>query len=413
MTPRLWLLPVASVLACADPLSIPEGDPAQPPASDAPLQPGLPTFSGACDLDDPAATTLLVTTTDFTTGAVTVVEPDGTVRPDLALGSTDAVPYPSPYGPLVVHRFTHDFVDVLDPSTWRSRSQHALTATDATSPNPHAIAFDAHGIGYLTLFGSAFLQRIDLQQAPGASGAGTIDLTPFADADGIPEASVAVRCGDTLWVGVQRLARMHGWDPVGQDQLVAVDLTTGVPWDFDPDLEGGQGLRLGGSGLGQLRRVPGDDAALYGLTAGIERIDLRQLQTAWALSPETLAEHGVHHSLQLMAFDVSDDGARAWIAAFLPADDDVSDCIDDPLDCFGHAQLFEADLDADTLQPFGTPFEAKDRTVQHVADVLWVGSSAIDSPGLYRYDLGTTPPTLLDGPHDTGLPPYSIAAVRP
>lgn len=412
MTRTAWLLLALAPLACDDPTS-PEatGDPSLPPPSDAPLQPGTPPFSGACELDEEDATVLLVTTTDFTTGAVTVVDAEGLLRPDVALGSTDAVPYPSPYGPVVVHRYTHDFVDVLDGDSWRSTAQHALQAADAVSPNPHAIAFDAEGLGYVTLLGSASMPVLDLSLPPGEALVDTIDLTPFADADGIPEASVAVRCGDTLWVGVQRLS--PSWTPVDDDQLIAIDLRSRMPWDMDPEQPGGQGLPLLGNGLKQVRRVPGHPEALLGLTTGLERIDLAAVQTSWAVPPKAFAGLGVHHRLQLYAFDVHPDGTRAWVAAFLPPPGDEARCEADALACFGHAQLFEADLQTAALTPFGVPFEAKDRTVQHIGDTLWVGSSDVHAPGLYRYDLTTRPPSLLEGPLSTGLPPFSLTAIAP
>ena len=134
---RLALLPLLLLGACADPLHPPDSD----TQVEAPLQVGTPE-AAPCRLATGSPTTLVVTTTDFATGAITVVDRDGTVRPDVALGSPDAIPYPAPGGVAVVHRFGYDFVDLLDPGTWRSLGQHALEADDAGSHNPHAIAFD-------------------------------------------------------------------------------------------------------------------------------------------------------------------------------------------------------------------------------------------------------------------------------
>lgn len=408
MTRRSALLPLLLCTACADPLLPPENDEEAP--ADAPLQLGTPP-PAPCQLSPADPTTLVVTTTDFATGAVTIVEPDGTVRTDVAVGSPDAIPYPAPGGVAIVHRFGYDFVDLLNPGTWRSLGQHALEADDADSPNPHAIAFDDDGLGFVTLFGSATLVVLDLAASPGDAVTDRIDLSPFADDDGRPEASLTVRCGDTLWVGVERLDVPGGYRRVDEDVMVAIDLETRVPWDFDGDTPGGQGLPLLGAWLRQLREHPSEPSVVLGLTSGIERIDLGALQSDWLVTPEAFAAAGIGSHLQPLSFDIDETGERAWVAAYLPAE--PTDCDADPSDCFDHAQLFEVDLTMTNpvLEPFGEPFQAVERTVVRVEDTLWVGSRQTEAPGLYTYDLTTHPPTLTSGPLSTGLPPYSITAV--
>lgn len=406
------LLLLVSLCACADPLLPPEdtGD-SKPPA---PLQPGLPEVE-ACDFGPMNPSTLVVTTTDFATGAVTIVDADGTVRTDVAVGSPDAIPYPAPSGAAIVHRHGYDFVDMLDPGGWRSQGQHALEASDAPSPNPHAVAFDDDGLGYVTLFGSAELLVFDPAAVPGEAILDTIDLSPFADDDGRPEASTAVRCGETLWVGVQRLDVPSGYTHTGEDMLVAIDLPTRTPWDFDPDAAGGQGLPLQGISLRQLRRNGGDPTSLYGLTSGIERIDLSSFESTWAVPPEAFAAVGASHHLQPLAFDVDASGRWAWVALYLPPEGTAPDCANNWQACFDHARLFEVDLDAavPTLVPFGAPFSAVERTVQRIDETLWVGSREIGEAGLYTYDLTVHPPVLTGGPFSTGLPPYSVIGVQP
>lgn len=394
-------------LACGDPL-YPPSEGSVP--TEAPLQVGTPA-PAPCRVGAEDPTSLVVTTTDFATGAITVVGPDGVVTPDVAVGSPDAIPYPAPGGVAVVHRFGYDFIDVLEDSSWRSLGQHALAAPDADSPNPHAVVFDDDGMGYVTLFGSASMLVFDPAAPPGEAVVDSIDLAPFADADGRPEASLEVRCGDTLWVSVERLDVPGGYRRTGEEMMVAIDLRSRVPYDFDADRAGGQGLPLQGAWLKQLRRDPAEPTAVLGLTSGIERIDLGALHSEWLVGPEAFADAGIEHYQQPLSFDVDPTGQRIWIAAYLPAA--PTDCTRDPSECFDHAQLFEVDLTAaqPVLEPFGAPFEAVDRTLERVGDTLWVGSRQSDAPGLYRYDLTTQPPTLRDGPLSTGLAPYSITAV--
>ncbi|MGH1348248.1 MAG: hypothetical protein ACRBN8_42225 [Nannocystales bacterium] len=406
------LLLFLGVCACADPLLAPEDT--SDPSPLAPLQAGMPE-PAPCVVGPANPTTLVVTTTDFATGAVTVVDADGTVRADVAVGSPDAVPYASPQGAAIVHRHGYDFVDMLDAGAWRSRGQHALDAADAVSPNPHAIAFDDEGLGYVTLFGSSDLLVFDASEAAGESVVDTIDLSPFADEDGRPEASTAVRCGDTLWVGVQRLDVPGGYTHVDEDMLIAVDLPSRVPWDFDADTAGGQGVSLQGTWLRQLRPNHADPSTVFGLTTGIERIDLGTFESTWAVSPDALAAVGASHHDQPLAFDVDASGQWAWLALYLPAEGTTPDCSSNPQPCFDHARLFEVDLLAEppTLVPFGAPFQAVDRTVQRIGETLWVGSRETEAPGLYAYDLTSHPPSLTAGPISTGLPPYSLIGLDP
>ncbi|MBV1860656.1 MAG: hypothetical protein KUG77_19740 [Nannocystaceae bacterium] len=214
---------------------------------------------------------------------------------------------------------------------------------------------------------------------------------------------------------MQRLDVPSLYTPVDHDMLVAVDLPTRIPWDFDPDTPGGQGIPLQGTLLRQLRGHEGEPTALYGLTTGIERIDLSSFESTWAVPPEAFAAVGATHYLQPLAFDIDASGRWAWVAVYLPAEGTAPDCASDWQPCFDHARLFEVDLAADipSLVPFGAPFSAVERTVQRVGDTLWVGSREIGAAGLYAYDLSTHPPDLTGGPYSTGLPPYSMIGVQP
>ncbi len=414
MTCRSMLAGFTLLGGCVDPLFAAD-DAMGVDARPGPVQPGMPAPQ-ACALDPEGASTLVVTTTDFATGAITIVDTrTDEVRPDVAVGSADAIPYPAPGGVAVVHRHQHDFIDLLSAGTWRSTGQHALDADDARSPNPHAIAFDAEGLGYVTLYGSKDLLVFDPSAPIGEGIIDTIDLSAFADDDGRPEASIAVRCGDTLWVSIERIDVPGNYERVDIDQLVAIDLETRLPWDFDPETPGGQGLPLLGAWLKQVHLDPTDDGALLGLTSGLERIDLAEGSSAWLVPPEAFARVGAGHYFQPLAFDVGPQGRWAWIAAYLAPDGTDPDCQTDPFACQDHAQLFEVDLTAEppVLVPFGRPFQAADRTVQRAGERLWVGSRETGAPGLYTYDLTTHPPTALEGPISTGLAPYSITAVTP
>lgn len=413
----LLALGTLAAAACGDPLLDP-GDGSTGPDMAPAVEPlrGWPQLEAPCALD-PAPTGLLLTTTDFSTGALTHVDTTTrTVTPDVALGTPDAVPFWHAGRAYVVHRFQYDFVDVLrrDPS-WSSMGQHDLADADVRAPNPQSIAFDADGLAYVPLFGPARIDVLDLTQPPGQSRVGAIDLSPIADADGSPEASLSVMCDQTLFVSAQRLDTEGGFIPVDHDILAAIDPTSGAVYDRDPDRDGTQGIELQGTWLKQLRRDPTDPEGLtlLGLTTGIERLDLRAGTSSWLVAPAAFETASIRHYQLPIAFDISSDGRVLVVAAYGPPPGDDVDCTADPGPCFDQARLFYAELDAPapTLIPFADEFDAVERTLEIVGDEVWFGSRRSSAPGLFVFDLLTLPPVLLDGPLSTGLPPYAMTVI--
>ncbi|MCX4245447.1 YncE family protein [Paraliomyxa miuraensis] len=363
------------------------------------VPPGWRAPSGPCELDPPSPTRLLLTTTDFVTGALTVVElVDGTVRPDVAEGSADAIPFAHDDRVVLVHRYQLDRLDVLDASTWSLVSQHAL-ASSVPSANPHAVAFDERGWAWVTTFGEPTLRALELGAPPTSADRAQVDLSGFADDDGNPEASLIVRCGDLLFVTAQRLD--PGFHPLGPDVLVVVDPSEPSAMDLDPGTAPYEALPLLGGWVRQFRRDPTDPDGLtiLALSTGIERIDLRTGRRQWAVSPEDMAEADIAGRLQPQAFDVDDDGTLAYLAAY-DAD-------------FSQVRLHRVNLHGNeprVPEPFAAGFDSVERTLELVGSELWYGSTRHDAPGLWRFDVRDAP-RVIAGPLPTGLPPYSMVAL--
>jgi hypothetical protein len=376
-----------------------------------------PVLDTPCSLGAEAPDGVLLTTTDFSTGAVTVVDArTREVMPDVALGTPDGIPYFAGGRALVVHRFQHDFVDVLDPARgFASVAQHALADDDTAAPNPRSVALGRDGLAYVPLFGPPRILVLDLSRPPGQSQIDAIDVSSFADEDCSPEASLAVACGDTMFVSLDRVATARGFVRAGGDALVAVDLAERTALDLDPDAEGAQGIETRGAWIKQLRLDPADPerVTLLALTDGIERIDLRDGAVSWAVTPEAFAAAGIVHYQLPLAFDVAD--GLAWVAAYAPAAGEMPDCSADPAPCFRQVRLFRVGLDGAVPQvpePFADGFDAAERTLEVIGDELWFGSSKKGAPGLWVFDLTTDPPGIADGPLATGLPPYSLTAIE-
>lgn len=371
---------------------------------------------GPCSLGAENANGLLVTTTDFSTGAVTLVDATTrTVTADVALGTADGIPVFADGRAFVVHRFQYDFVDVLDPQRgFASVGQHALMLDGTTSPNPRTLAVHRDGLAFVPLWGAPEVLVMDLSLPPGQSVVGAIDLSAFADGDGTPEASHAVVCGDAMFVAIDRIATSGGFTRCGGEALVAVDLLERTALDLDPEVEGAQGIASQGAWIKQLRLDPGDPErlTLLALTEGIERIDLRDGTVSWAVPPEAFEAAGIVHYQLPLSFDVAD--GIAYVAAYA-AESGAPDCSENPAPCFEQARLFRVGLDGTTPtfpEPFAEGFDASERTLEIVGGQLWYGSRRAGAPGLWVFDLGTDPPRALDGPLSTGLPPFSMTKVE-
>ena len=389
----------ASLLACAPPL---DGGGGQAVELGPPPLVGYPVVTAPCG-DPPAPARFLVaTTTDFSTGAISVVDlADGRVHADVALGSTDAKPFAHGGLVYVLHRYLIDALDVLDPdAAWQIVDQQAIDAPDAASANPQAIAF-ADGRAYVTLHASAELAVFDLADPRHPIRDEGISLARLSDADGSPEPGLAVACGDVLFVALQRLDRAEGFRPRhDHDAVVAVDRRTGQLHDLDPGAPGVQPIELLGRWARQWRRDPDDPSgrAMLVLTTGLERLDLATGASQWVVAPALLEAVGVASYLQPQAFALDRDGV-AYIASY------TADFREVQVHRVGWGGRGPAapELVLEGLQ-------ISEQAIEIIDDTLWVADRTIGASGLRAYDLLQHPARPLPGPLATGLAPYAILA---
>jgi len=366
-----------------------------------------PTLTAPCQIEPSAPTKLLITTTDFASGGLSVVELPGlAVDTDLALTSTDAIATTHGGRAYVINRYLYDNIDVLDPSTgWQSQGQYSLTLPGYSSVNPHSLVFDGQNRGYAVLFGAPVVTILDFAAPPAQATVGEISLHRLADDDGIPEASSAFICGRTMFVSVQRLARNDGWGPVDHDYLAAIDLDQGELINLFTDPEKVPGIALSGRWARQFRRDPGDPAGhtALALTSGIERIDLATGSVTWAVLPSQFADAMIHEPMLPQAFDVSDDGQFALISAYrsdYSAVDIYRVALDDP--------------EAPLIQVAGGYLSAE-QTLEVVGDRLYFGDTTPGQSGLRVFELTTNGPLVeanlgIPQPLSLGLAPFRVQA---
>lgn len=184
---------------------------------------------------------LLVSTTDFSTGSTTSLDPDTkTATLNVEAIHSDAVLRASGVDGLIytVNRSGGDNIQVLDPCD-NFDTIHQFSTGNGS--NPHDIVFVSPTKAYVSRYDMTSVLIMNPQT--GAT-LGTINLAAFADADGIPEMDQMFLTGDYLCVLLQRLDRNNFYLPVGTSYMVVVDLATDTVVDMDPVAGGVQPVTL-------------------------------------------------------------------------------------------------------------------------------------------------------------------------
>jgi hypothetical protein len=178
---------------------------------------------GPGDDDDSASdsafqTHAVVTTTDFSVGALVTVDLDTHEVQEVTAISSDPVVRVDAGLVFQINRWMFDSVRVYEPPNLQ---QPVIEFSTDAGSNPHdAVLCD----------GAIFVSRYDadsigIYDLDTGIAVGEIDLSPWADEDGLPEASTLVRHGETVYVGLQRLIREGGVWPAapGGGAVVEID----------------------------------------------------------------------------------------------------------------------------------------------------------------------------------------------
>ncbi|MBD3348497.1 MAG: hypothetical protein GF400_04800 [Candidatus Eisenbacteria bacterium] len=138
----------------------------------------------------------------------------------------------------VVNHLYADNIQVLDPE---QSFATVLQFSVGPGSNPQDIAFLSDARAYVSRHERTHL--LDVDATTGAVN-DSIDLSPLADADGIPEMSAMAVHGGYLFVAVQRLDRDYYWVPVPPSCLAVIDTATNTLVDVDGTTPGVQGIEL-------------------------------------------------------------------------------------------------------------------------------------------------------------------------
>ena len=335
---------------------------------------------------------LFVITTDFSTGSTAFLGAQADEAEVNLLGiHSDAVGHYHAGRVYIVNRLGQDNILVLDAMDLRAPvAQFSV----GNGTNPHDIEIVAPDKAYITRYDAASLLIVNPQDG---AELGEIDLSAFADADGLPEVSQIVRVGERLYLSCQRLDRNGGWGPVDVSYLIVVDLATDALVDVEPDVEGVQGIALSAANPNSMavvgeQIVVGVVVGFGDRAGGVEIVDTAtQRSLGLAVSEENLG--GDITSMVLV------DQNRGYAVV---ADENFANSVR-PFDLSSG----EVGAPLENISGGYIPSLAVDGDRLIVADR---GSFADPtSAGLKFYDAASG--AFLRGPIDTGLPPQGIVVL--
>ena len=165
---------------------------------------------------------VFVLTSDYSTGSCSAIQmPNWKVDSDLALVHSDAMVRQYGEEIYVVNRLGQDNIMVLDSYDFGLQRQFSV----GNGTNPQDIAFVDTNKAFISRYASNQLLIVDPSSDDGTE-LDTVNLSAYADDDGICEMAKMLVLNDKLYVAVQRLNCDSGSSPVGDSYLVIIDCLT-------------------------------------------------------------------------------------------------------------------------------------------------------------------------------------------
>jgi hypothetical protein len=168
-------------------------------------------------------------------------------------------------------------IAAIDPGSWALTRTYELGRESAIED----IAAASADVAYVARAGATHLARLDLSTGESADA---VDLSVFADADGVPDLGKMAIFEGRLFVQVRRLAT--GFDPVPPALIAVVDAVAGEIIDADPATPGLQGIELSGTYpkmkmqiLPASRRLFVSSTGVFHDDGGLEAVDLDALES--------------------------------------------------------------------------------------------------------------------------------------
>ena len=342
---------------------------------------------------DALANQAVITTTDYSSGSFSSMDlSTNTATHDHLTIHSDAAVRTYRDKVYILNRLRQDNVIVLSRSDLKTPLTQYSTGNGS---NPHDMAFVSEEKAYISRYERT--QLLIVNPITGDS-LGAVDLSAFADEDGLPEMNQLALYDNYLFVACQRLDRDNGFVPTDVSVIAVVDVMTDQVVDVDANTAGVQGIVMAGK-----NPVSADqrhdkwilstvNSFLDFTDGGIEVVDLENLGSEGIVIDE-IALGGNTNSLAMISDNkgyvvVSDANFVNEVKIFDLTRQSVSSRLS------GVSGGYIPDLGV-----FGGRLYVLD------------GGSFVDpaSAGVRVYDVKTD--QLVAGPISTGLPPSGIAFV--
>ncbi|MBC8149146.1 MAG: hypothetical protein H8E96_05660 [Verrucomicrobiaceae bacterium] len=353
----------------------------------------------------PGAPSAFVVTGDFETGSYAVLptENPADVAPDLGGIHGDAVARAYQGQVFVINRFGADNIQKIDPARgWTTTFQCSV----GNGSNPHDMAFVSPTKAYVTRYEETSIAIVDPSVGADCAGfrIGEIDLSAFADSDGIPEMDQMVLIDDRLFVSLQRLNRNRFFEPDDESLLVVIDTNTDLPLDTRPDTAKVDPIVLTWTNpLGASRGLPLDPATGDILVAQVGSFAVIGDGGVETINPRTFARSRILITESDLGRNITDfvqvDGRNAWV---LVTDENFRN--------------FVVQIDTTLREEIRTIFESDafltDIEFSPRENSIWLSDRSLKNAGLRIF-------SALDGagieapPISTGLPPVDILFLTP
>lgn len=183
-----------------------------------------------------------VLTTDYYSAAYySTIEavPPRAAQVSIASVNTDAVAYYDQNEDMifVVNRYLADNIQIVDPNSgFATTGQYSV----GNGSNPHDIRLASAGKAYVSRYEWKTLFICDPYTG---DSLGAVDLSPFADADGIPEMDRMEIVEGKVFVTLNSIDR-NTWLPDGPGKIAVIDASADTLIDVDPSVPGVQPIVL-------------------------------------------------------------------------------------------------------------------------------------------------------------------------
>ncbi len=265
--------------------------------------------------------------------------------------------------------------------------------------NPHDFLLINNSKAYITLYEESFL--VIVNPSTGKT-TGKIDLSGFADNDGIPEMDIMLYHDNKVFVSLQGLDRNSLFQPSGLSRIVVIDPEKDTVIDADPERAGIQAIELKLTNPLDMKFVPEAGKILVAEAGsffsasdgGFEFVNPSTLQAEGIIMTESEMGGQIGGAFRSFSMVSRDEGY-----AIVTTGD-------------WQTQVVRFNLATRSVFPVhapGTGFVHAD--ILALEDMLFVCDRNMQNPGIRVFDTNTDTEITM-APIDVGLPPYCMVPVE-